>query len=307
MSTKNTPSYIRLYESGELERRVEKALANLEKCQVCARKCGINRLVDERKFCRIGRYAQVASYGPHLGEENCLRGWKGSGTIFFAGCNLQCVFCQNFDISYMESGIEVQPSQLAGIMLELQDKGCHNINLVTPSHAVPQIMEALPEAISRGLDLPIVYNTGSFDSLETLRLLDGIVDIYMPDFKYWHETPSKHYLNAPKYCEVARSAIREMHRQVGDLVFDQNGLAQRGLLIRHLVMPEGLENTDEIMRFLANEISTDTFVNIMAQYHPSGKVSSANQPELNRRITRQELSRAFELAQEAGLHRFDER
>ncbi len=262
---------------------------------------------NEKKVCRTGRYARVSSYFPHLGEEDCLRGWNGSGTIFFAWCNLRCVFCQNHDISQTDAGVEVGPDRIAKMMLELQLKGCHNINFVTPEHVVPQVLEALFYAIRGGLRLPIVYNTGGFDSLESLQLMDGVVDIYMPDFKYWHEDKSKLYLKSPKYPAVARTAIKEMHRQVGDLTLDASGVARRGLLVRHLVMPGGLDDTREIMRFLATEISPHTFVNIMDQYHPSGKVNSEHYKELNRRISPWELSKAYHVAREAGLHRFDQR
>ena len=296
-----------LYQSGELARRVEQALAELENCRICPWDCEINRRKDEKKVCRTGRYARVSSYFPHFGEEDCLRGWGGSGTIFFAWCNLRCVFCQNFDISQQEAGMEVTPQRLAEMMMELQKRGCHNINWVTPEHVVPQILEALPIAIENGLRLPIVYNTSAFDSLESLRLMEGIVDIYMPDFKYWSAEKSKRYLKTPKYPEAARAAIREMHRQVGDLTFDHYGLAQRGLLVRHLVMPGELDETREIMRFLATEISPHTYVNIMGQYHPAGKVDARHYSEINRRITRRELTEAYNLARKAGLHRFDER
>jgi putative pyruvate formate lyase activating enzyme len=301
------PNYVRLYESGELDRRIEAALAGLEQCRVCPWECDINRLQNAKKVCRTGRYARVASYFPHFGEENCLRGWRGSGTIFFAWCNLRCVFCQNYDISQQEAGREVRPEQLAAIMLELQYLGCHNINWVTPEHVVPQLLEALPHAIRGGLRLPIVYNTSAFDSLESLRHMDGIVDIYMPDFKYWHPEQAKRYLKSPNYPLAARAALQEMHRQVGDLTFNARGLATRGVLVRHLVMPEGLDETREIMRFLARDLSPHTYVNLMDQYDPAGKVSTEKYPELSRRTTSREVREAFTLAREAGLSRFDER
>lgn len=302
-----SPNYLFLYRSGELQRRVEQGLAELENCRACPWECGVNRLKDEKMVCRIGRHARVSSYFPHFGEEDCLRGWNGSGTIFFARCNLRCVFCQNFDISQQDAGQEVSPQRLAEMMLELQEQGCHNINWVTPEHVVPQILEALPHAIAGGLRLPIVYNTSAFDSLASLRLLEGIVDIYMPDFKYWREEKAKRYLKTDKYPAAARAAFKEMHRQVGDLVIDAAGLARRGLLVRHLVMPGELEETREIMRFLAEEISPHTYVNIMGQYYPAGKVDARHYPELNRRITAAELREAYALARQAGLQRFDER
>jgi putative pyruvate formate lyase activating enzyme len=299
--------YLGLYESGELEMRAKEALASLKSCHVCPWDCGVNRLEDQKMVCRTGRYARVASYFAHFGEEDCLRGWRGSGTVFFAWCNLRCVFCQNFDISQNEAGREVKPEQLAEMMLELQKEGCHNINWVTPEHVVPQILEAMPIAVRLGLRLPIVYNTSSFDSQESLRLMDGIVDIYMPDFKFWNEDRAKHYLKSPRYPAAARAAIQEMHRQVGDLTFDQNGLAQRGLLVRHLVMPDGLEETRQIMDFVASNVSPHTYVNIMDQYYPAGKVSELRYPEIGRRVTPEELAMAHHHAREAGLYRFDER
>lgn len=302
-----TTNYIELYHSGQLQQRIEEALAILENCRLCPQECNVNRLKDERRVCQVGRYARVASYGPHLGEEDCLRGWRGSGTIFFGGCNLRCVFCQNFDISQRETGIPVSPQQLAGMMIELQERGCHNINWVTPGHVVPQILESLPFAIEGGLHIPIVYNTNAFDTRSTLKWLDGIVDIYMPDFKYWYQDPAKIYLKTNQYPEIAQIAIKEMHRQVGDLVIDEQGLARRGVLIRHLIMPNGLDDTREIMNFLVNELSTQTYVNLMAQFHPSGKVCQQKYGDINRRITHQELQKAYEVARAAGLHRFDER
>ncbi|MFQ5893266.1 MAG: radical SAM protein [Nitrospinota bacterium] len=301
------PNYVRLYMSGELDRRVEAALASLEKCRLCPWDCDVNRLQNEQKVCRTGRYAKVASYSPHLGEEYCLRGWNGSGTIFFAWCNLRCVFCQNYDISQQEAGQEVTPERLGKMMLEMQAMGCHNINFVTPEHVAAQVLEAFPHAIRGGLQLPIVYNTSAFDSLESLHHMDGIVDIYMPDFKYWNEETSKLYLKSPKYPETARAAFKEMHRQVGDLEVDDRGLARRGLLVRHLVMPGALEETREIMQFLATEISPHTYVNIMDQYRPAGRaVQFERYEEINRRVTRKELLEAYRFAQEAGLRRFDD-
>ncbi len=305
VSTDYIPNYVGLYESGELERRVEEALAALERCRLCPWDCDVNRLEDKKRVCRTGRYARVSSCFPHFGEEDCLRGSKGSGTIFFAWCNLRCVFCQNFDISQKEAGSEVRPERLAEMMLDLQDRGCHNINFVTPEHVVPQILEALPIAIQGGLRLPIVYNTSAYDSLESLRHMDGIVDIYMPDFKYWNEAKAKLYLKSPRYPAAARAALKEMHLQVGDLSFDDNGLARRGILLRHLVMPGGLDETREIMRFIAEEISPDTYVNVMAQYSPAGKVSDPRYSEINRPVYPQEVSEAYRIAREAGLHRFD--
>jgi len=301
------PAYLALYESGELKRRVETAVASLESCQVCPRDCKVNRLEDKTAVCKTGRLAQVASHFAHFGEEDCLRGSKGSGTIFFSMCNLRCVFCQNYDISQANKGKEVTPRQLADMMLELQREGCHNINFVTPEHVVPQLLEAIPYAVEDGLRLPIVYNTSAYDSMESLVLLDGVVDIYMPDFKYWDAEVSLTYVKARDYAQSARRAIKEMHRQVGDLVIDERGLAKRGLMVRHLVMPKGLEETRQIMRFIAGEISTNTYVNIMAQYYPAGKVDENNYAEINRYITEEEYREAIEIAHGEGLFRLDPR
>ncbi len=298
-----TPPYLELYESGLLQKRIDKAIQGLEACVVCPWECGINRLEDVKKVCHTGRYAKVSSYFPHLGEENCLRGWKGSGTIFFSWCNLRCVFCQNYDISQQEAGVEVSAERLAEMMIELQDKGCHNINWVTPEHVVPQILESMPFAIEKGLRLPIVYNTSAFDSVESIRLMEGIVSIYMPDFKYWNEDKSKHYLRTPEYPEAARRVIKEMYRQAGDLETDDHGLAQVGLLIRHLVMPGAPDESRKIFEFISNEVSSATLVNIMGQYNPAGKVNDRRYQEINRRLRSDELTRATELAKKAGLTR----
>jgi len=299
------PRYLELYETGELEHRVRRAVDSLESCRTCPWECAVNRLEDETKVCRIGRYARVTSCFPHRGEEPPIRGWNGSGTIFFAGCNLRCVFCQNYSISHVVSGNETPPESLAAMMISLQKQGCHNINFVTPEHVVPQILEALPPAIERGLRIPIVYNTSGYDSPESLSLLDGIVDLYMPDFKYWSPDTAKRYLKCRDYPRAAREALCEMHRQVGDLEMDDRGIARSGLLIRHLVMPDALEDTRRIMAFIARELSPGTYVNIMAQYHPAGEITEEKYPELNRRLTRSEWKSAVSAAEEAGLHRFD--
>ncbi len=300
------PAYRKLPE-GELRRRAAEAVAGLAHCRFCPRACDANRLEGKEGVCRTARAARVSSFFPHLGEEDCLRGRRGSGTIFFFGCNLRCVFCQNFDISQAGQGADCDASQIAAMMLELQGLGCHNINWVTPEHVVPQILEALAPAVENGLRLPIVYNTSAYDSQESLHLLDGIVDIYMPDFKIWDPKLAHKYLLAKDYPQVARQAIREMHRQVGELKMDENGLAKRGVLLRHLVMPGGAAGTREIMRFLAEEISPHTYVNIMAQYRPAGKVRPGSFDEIDRPITVEEYEQAFDAAREAGLHRFDER
>ena len=302
------PAYLSLFKSGELGRRARQSVAELVSCEVCPRECSIDRSADKTAVCQVGRFARVASYNPHMGEEDCLRGRRGSGTIFFGGCNLRCVFCQNFDISQGPAvGQEVTPAGLASIMLHLQDLGCHNINFVTPEHVVPQILEALVPAVENGLRLPLVYNTSAYDSLHSLQLLDGVVDIYMPDFKIWNEERSLRYLKARDYPAAARAALREMQRQVGVLKSDQQGLALRGLLVRHLVMPDDLADTAAIMNFLAQDLSPDTFVNLMDQYYPAGKVSAETYPEINRRLGSSEYQTALNQARSAGLWRFDSR
>jgi putative pyruvate formate lyase activating enzyme len=301
------PRYLAPARSGELRRRAAVAVAGLSSCRYCPRGCGADRLHDETSTCRIGRYARVSDYGPHHGEEECLRGWRGSGTIFFAGCNLGCAFCQNWEISHEGVGTVVKPERLAGMMLELQAVGCHNINWVTPTHVISQALEALAIAAEKGLRLPIVYNTGGYDSLDTLHLLDGIVDIYMPDFKIWDPLTAGQLLQARDYPERAREAIREMHRQVGPLELDANGLARRGVLVRHLVMPNAAAGAPEIMRWLAAELSAETCVNVMDQYHPAGAVLDGfTVPgcELHRCITRDEFRHAMAAARASGLHRF---
>jgi putative pyruvate formate lyase activating enzyme len=305
--SKFEPAYLRLYESGELARRVERALASLADCALCPRECRVNRLQNEFAVCKTGRYARVSSFFPHFGEEDCLRGWSGSGTIFFAWCNLRCVFCQNFDVSWQGEGQETRPEELAEMMLHLQAAGCHNINFVTPEHVVPQILEALPLAIRGGLRLPLVYNTGAYDSEESIELMDGVVDIYMPDFKFWDADMARRYLKAPNYPEAARRAIKAMHQQVGDLVLDENGLALRGVLLRHLVMPGDIVGTWEIMGWVGRELGPNTFLNLMAQYRPAGKVSRTDYVEINRRINADEFAFAVAAAHASGLHRLDDR
>jgi putative pyruvate formate lyase activating enzyme len=297
------PAYLKLLESGELRKRVEEAYTHLEHCDCCARECGVNRRAGKLGVCCTGMLARVSSYGPHLGEENPLRGWQGSGTIFFAGCNLHCQYCQNYDISQTDAGRGVQAEDLAAMMLELQEAGCHNINLVSPSHVVPQILAGVLVAASAGLRLPLVYNTGGYDSLASLRLLDGVIDIYMPDMKYASPQVSRHYSKARNYPEVNQAAVREMHRQVGDLQFDAAGLATRGLLVRHLVLPNNLAGTGEIVSFLAGEISKNTYLNIMDQYRPT--FHARQFPKLNRPITPQEYRTSVDLARQAGLNRLD--
>jgi putative pyruvate formate lyase activating enzyme len=304
------PAYLSLHRSGEMGDRVRRALGELEICRACPRDCRVNRSVGETSLCETGRYARVASASPHFGEEDCLRGWGGSGTIFFARCNLRCVFCQNWDISQSNAGTECAAERIADLMIALQERGCHNINFVTPEHVVPQVIEAVAEAAARGLSAPIVYNTSAYDCLESLRLLDGIVDVYMPDFKFWEADSSRRYLGAKDYPDRAREAILEMHRQTGPLRLSPEGVARRGVLLRHLVMPGLVGESKAIFEWLAGEVSPDTFVNIMDQYRPehrvgertaSGRVRFA---EINRAPTRDELAEARHAAREAGLWRF---
>lgn len=300
------PAYVELLRSGELKRRAEAALEHLKECDLCAWKCGVDR-TEKIGFCKTGRQPLVSSYFPHMGEEDPLRGRRGSGTIFFANCNLRCQYCQNYDISQEGSGRPVEAASLAVMMLHLQDMGCHNINFVSPSHVVAQIIEALAIAAEKGLRIPLVYNTGGYDSLAALRLLDGIVDIYMPDMKYADAEIGQKYSKIPDYPRHNRAAVRAMHRQVGDLVMDEQGVALRGLLIRHLILPNGLAGTPEVVRFLAEEISKDTYINLMGQYRPEYKVRAQRIEPLNRHPTVDEMSEAYEVARRAGLHRFDER
>ncbi len=302
------PSYLKLYETGELRERVERAREMSRRCVLCPRACLANRLEGEVGECGVGRFALLSSYGPHFGEEDVLRGWRGSGTVFFAGCNMRCVYCQNYEISQLRFGREVGPEGLAQVFLEVQAMGCHNLNLVTPSHVVWQILEALLIAVERGFRLPIVYNTSSYDSLQSLRLLDGVVDIYMPDLKYSDSRTALKYSGVKGYWEVARKAVKEMYRQVGDLVLDENGLAKRGVLIRHLVLPNDVAGSKRVMEFIAKELSKDAWVNVMAQYYPTYR--AWEYPEIARRITLKEYYEVVEYARSLGIHRgipFDHR
>ena len=299
------PSYLRLYREGLLAGRIEKALSLLESCTLCPRECGVNRLEDEEGFCRTGRRAKVASYNAHFGEESPLVGRHGSGTIFMSSCNLLCSFCQNYDISHLNEGVEVDPDQIAAMMIQLTERGCHNVNFVTPTHVVPQLLESLNIAVEQGLNAPLVYNSGGYDKRETLEILDGIFDIYMPDFKFWDEKWSERFCMAPDYREVAVTALKEMHRQVGDLVIDDQGIALKGLLVRHLVMPHDIAGTKDVMAFISKEISTETYVNVMDQYRPC---ADAHKDEfINRRLTSQEFKEAMDTARKAGLIRLDPR
>jgi len=298
-------AYIKTHKSGELIQKIETARRLLSPCTVCPRKCGIDRLNGETGFCMTGKSAMVCSFHAHFGEEAPLVGTRGSGTIFFTYCNLLCSFCQNFEISHEGEGQIVSDRQIARMMMMLQKEGCHNINLVTPSHVVPQILAALPYAIESGLSVPLVYNTGAYDRLETLKLLEGVFDIYMPDFKFMDAEIAEATCMAGDYSIIAMSALKEMHRQVGDLVMDESGIAKRGLLLRHLVLPENLAGTKEVMRFIVREISPETYVNIMPQYRPCGNAHKT--PGLRRRITEKEFETAMDAAKEEGILRFDTR
>lgn len=298
------PCYLELLRTEALRERTLQGFRHLERCDLCARYCRVNRLVTVRgAVCRTGEHAVVHSFGPHYGEEEVLSGRKGSGTIFFSWCNLRCVFCQNWEISHKGIGRAVQPKELAAMMLSLQEQGCHNINLVSPSHVVAQIVAAVEIAVTKGLRLPLVYNTGGYDSVEALALLDGIVDIYMPDMKYGDSLIARKYSKVRNYVEVNRMAVKEMHRQVGDLVLDQSGLARRGLLIRHLVLPGNLASSERVLDFIAHEISLNTYLNLMDQYRPCYR--AGEYPPLDRQITAEEYDRALALAKRYGLRRLD--
>lgn len=298
------PAYLELHRKGELIQRARQAREHERACDLCARYCGVDR-AERLGGCHTGLKAYVASYGPHHGEEDPLRGRRGSGTIFFSWCNLRCQYCQNHDISQGPAGREVESKELASMMLSLQASGCHNINFVSPSHVVAEILEALVIAAEAGLRVPLVYNTGGYDSPEALALLDGVIDIYMPDMKYSDKDAARKFSKVGDYPRLNQAAVREMHRQVGDLQLDEQGIAQRGLLVRHLVLPKGLSGTKEIVRFLAQEISTDTYLNLMDQYRPAYK--AWDHPPLDRPIKSQEFKRALKMAQAAGLTRLDER
>ena len=296
-----TPSYVNLLKQDKFEKRIKLANDHLHSCDVCPLQCGMDRLSGELGICKTGKSAQISSYGPHPGEERPLSGWRGSGTIFFSRCNLRCVYCQNADISQMGSGREVDAETLGSIMLELQKMGCHNINLVSPSHVIPQILAAVKVAGENGLQIPLVYNTGGYDSLEMLKLLDGVVDIFMPDIKYGNKGIARKYSLVQHYPEINQKAVLEMHRQVGDLQLDQRGIAQRGLLIRHLVLPNDLASSAVVLRFIAEKISKNTYVNIMDQYHPAYRAREF--PDLNRRIMPEEYHQVLEMAKDFGLKR----
>ena len=300
------PAYMKLLDTGELQERAGRAEQHLADCDLCARYCRVDRRTSIRgAACRTGEHAVVHSFGPHHGEEDCLRGWAGSGTIFFSWCNLRCLYCQNWEISWKGEGQEVTSLQLARAMLDLQEMGCHNINLVSPSHVVAQILAAVAIAAERGLRLPLVYNTGGYDSLEALALLDGVVDIYMPDMKYGDAALARKYSHIRDYVRFNQAAVREMHRQVGDLVLDDQGIVRRGLLVRHLVLPDGIAGTAAVLKFLAEEISPGTYFNLMDQYRPCYRAGDF--PELSRSITAAEYEEALGVARRYGIWRLDGR
>ncbi|MBI9074105.1 MAG: radical SAM protein [Desulfatibacillum sp.] len=299
------PAYIQTRDLGVLKQKIDQALEIMRECVLCPRQCRVNRLEHETGICNTGPNAVVSSFGPHFGEEAPLVGEKGSGTIFFANCNLLCLFCQNYGISHKGEGEEVGPESIARVMIQLQDAGCRNINFVTPSHVIPQILQAVDLAAEQGLSIPLVYNTGAYDSVESLKLLDGVVDIYMPDFKFWHPEIAGKTCQAPDYRQVACAALREMHRQVGDLQINKQGLATRGLLVRHLVLPGRMAGTKQIMEFIAREISPNTYVNIMPQYRPLGRAGEI--PGLEEALHFREYEQAVAEALKAGISRLDER
>ncbi len=296
------PCYFETYHSGKLKEKIKAAYQILENCTLCPRNCRVNRLEGKLGICKVGKDPMISSVGPHFGEEPPLVGRRGSGTIFLTGCNLLCLYCQNWEISHLMEGREVPLEEFAEGMLYLQKIGCHNINFVTPTHQVPQILAALEIAIPKGLKVPLVYNTGGYDSIQELKLMEGIIDIYMPDFKYWDPEVSRRYSSGAKdYPDVARAALKEMHKQVGDLFINKEGIAERGMLIRHLVLPEGLAGSKEVLHFISTEISKNSYVNIMDQYRPCGRAMEF--PPLDRRITYEEYQEAIGFAREEGLHR----
>jgi putative pyruvate formate lyase activating enzyme len=295
------PSYVSLFGKGELIQRAKLLNEFLKECRLCPRECRVNRLDGEVGVCQAGSDLTISSAFPHFGEEPPLVGNHGSGTIFLTHCNLRCVFCQNYDISHLGRGERIASSDMARIMLRLQEVGCHNINFVTPTHYAPQIVASLPEAIEKGLHLPIVYNCSGYESLEVIRLLEGIVDIYMPDAKYMDEKYSKRFSNASDYPEVIKKVLKEMHRQVGDLTINTKGVAEKGLLIRHLVMPGGVASSEAMLKFIAEEISIHSYVNIMEQYRPEYQAHEYH--EISRRITLKEYMEAIHWAKHYRLYR----
>lgn len=298
------PAYLQAEKEGILKQRVEALMAYYENCHLCPRNCRVNRLKGQTGVCRATARVKVSSAFPHFGEEAPLVGQRGSGTIFFANCSLRCVYCQNYTISLYGEGVEISDDQLAEIMLKVQSFGCHNINLVTPTHYVPSIIRAVHLACQRGLKIPLVYNTGGYDNPEMIQLLDGIVDIYLPDLKYSDPAQAATYSEgAYNYPYYAKLAIKEMHRQVGDLVVDERGIAKRGLILRHLVLPNNVGGTKEVIRFIAEELSPMTYVNLMDQYRPEHRAKEF--PAISRRLKREEFQEALKWARQYGLKRLD--
>ena len=297
------PIYIQTYKDGRLREKIKQAYCLLRNCTLCPRKCGVNRLNNEKGICKTGRNAIVSSYNAHFGEEAPLVGRHGSGTIFFTNCNLLCIFCQNYEISHDGNGYEISDNELARMMLELQDRGCHNINFVSPSHVIPQILSALEIAIETGLSIPIIYNSGGYDSVETLKILNGVFDIYMPDFKFWDSKIAELTCNASDYPDVVQKAISEMYQQVGDFIIDNTGIAKRGLLVRHLVLPNNLANTKAIAEFISIKISKNTYINVMSQYYPYGRAYEIK--GLSNYLSRKEFEKALIAVRKAGLSRLD--
>jgi len=298
------PSYMNLYKSGELGLRVRRALDLLGECRMCPCDCRVDRINTSGGVCNTGRYAVVSGAYPHFGEEDCLRGINGSGAIYFSNCNMNCVFCLNREhSSAADGGLIARPNILANMMLDLQAKGCHNVNFITSEHVIPQMLEALEIAVSRGFSLPLIYNSSSYNSAESLKLLDGVVDIYAADFKFWNAEAAEKYLKVKDYPDIAKKSLKIMHEQVGDLVLDKEGLAHRGLLIRHLIMPDHGDEVQNIMEFIVSDLSDRTYVNLLNQYHPSGDVSESSYPELNRKLNFDEYDRVLEIAKNAGIKR----
>jgi len=299
----NQPSYLHLLETGKFRNIIKRLYKRMEFCDLCPRKCKVNRMANELGLCKIGRKPKISSYSAHFGEENPLVGAHGSGTIFLTGCNLKCVYCQNYEISQLGQGREVDIDELASYMLELQISGCHNINFVTPTHVSPQIVAAIEIAARKGLHIPLVYNCGGYESIETLSQLKGIFDIYMPDIKYGNSQTAQELSNAKDYPAIVKAAVIEMHNQVGDLVIDKDGLAKRGLLIRHLILPEGISDTEAVLSFIAKNISLNTYLNIMDQYRPAFK--AVQHPPLDRACRADEFREAIKLALSYGFQRID--
>ncbi|MFA5410337.1 MAG: radical SAM protein [Candidatus Omnitrophota bacterium] len=293
------PLYLAAYQDGNLERAIEESFQRLKNCSICPRKCGVNRLKNEKGFCKTGLLPKVCSFMPHLGEEPPISGTQGSGTIFFSHCDMACVYCQNYEFSQLGQGREVDFEKLADFMLQLQNLGCHNLNLVTPTHVMPQILKALSIAIGRGLKLPIVYNTGGYELTEMIKLLEGIVDIYLPDMRYADNAAAIKYSAAPDYPEYNQAAVKEMQRQVGTAEIDNSGVIKRGLVIRHLVLPNNISGTEKIMKFISQEISQEAYISLMSQYLPYHKARSFK--ELDRRLTEAEYEKAKQILEKYGL------